>query len=51
MPAIVQIAESKGVRVPDELRAMVSRRAEELRVAIPAVAPAPTAPRPATLRP
>jgi len=54
MPVILQIAESKGITIPAGLREMVTKRAEELKVLVPAPAPAPApAPvtRPATLKP
>jgi hypothetical protein len=50
MPAIIQIATEKGIKVSDELKAMVEKRAGEIKVP----APAPTAPptvRPAVLKP
>jgi hypothetical protein len=54
MPAILQIAEGKGIKVPDELKELVSKRLEELKLPAPTPAPAPTAPptpKPAVLKP
>jgi hypothetical protein len=54
MPAIIQIASEKGIRVPDELKELVSKRLEELKLPAPTPAPAPTAPptlKPAVIKP
>jgi hypothetical protein len=54
MPAIIQIATEKGIRVPDELKALVEKRLEEIKVPVPVPAPAPTAPptlKPAVIKP